>query len=339
MQIRCPYSNYEDLLDGFNTDEESILKLYASEYINTKTFFRIRSTSDDKAPSCRAAYVQGKLFMNDFGNPDFKGKSKSILGFIMYKYNLNSIDALDKLYYDLISNKVPFSTVTSTSKKKPLEAIKKTIIRVKYDKWNNETIKYWNNLHITLDMLDNEFNTIKPVKYYWINDFMIEPEGICFAFYYGEHYGVHRFKIYRPYSDKYKWFSNCTSNIVQNGLTLPQEGNLLVLQSSHKDCLVMNAMNYVSWSPITESVILPERKINKYKENFKNVVYFANNDWNKKLNSGIKYAENLYDAYQIPYVTTEPIEGVSDISDLVLIKGFNYAKTYVDLQLSEIIGN
>src|SRR5690606_12979161 len=69
-----------------------------------------------------------------------------------------------------------------------------------------------------------------------------------------------KFKIYRPFSPdkKYKWLSNTRIDNIQGMKQLPERGELLIITSSLKDCMVLRVLGYYAIAPMGEGMIIPE---------------------------------------------------------------------------------
>lgn len=110
--------------------------------------------------------------------------------------------------------------------------------------------------------------------------------------------------------------TNTDYTVVQNYPNIPKTGDLLFIQSSYKDCMVMELMGYNAIAPNTEAGWLPLEYWEKIKKRWKKIIIFGNNDWDKLDNPGLRYAMNHSKRYGIPYIVI-PSGGASDISDYV----------------------
>lgn len=327
-----PYYSYTDILSKIS--EEELAYRYIPNYPGLNKSFATRV--DDTKASTRVRWHNGHLYVKDFGN---NKKAISVLEFIQQQYNKSYDEVLDMIISDFKSDLKTRKLVTKKSRSCNNTP---TIIKVKYRAWNDADSAYWGQYGITIQMLENA--NIFPIKYCWLTNnkysdkrFNVAPLAYSYNYYLLD--GVFRRKIYQPHNKSCKWLSNCNITVVQNYTSLPKEGDLLIIQSSHKDALVMNTMGYYSISPITESSWFTNDYWGKISQRFTEIVYFANNDWEKSDNSGLKFAEGIKRDYGINYIYTPDIQNVTDISDYRALLGYNNTKELVDYLLMDYINN
>src|SRR5690606_14990145 len=88
-----------------------------------------------------------------------------------------------------------------------------------------------------------------------------------------------RIKIYRPYGDENsKWFTNCTQNDIGAINTLPQEGELLIITKSYKDCAVLRNQDIDTVWFQNEGQIPSPTILRNLCKRFKKVLVWFDND-------------------------------------------------------------
>ena len=301
--------------------------------------FAIRDEND-----CSTCITEsrGNLYIKDFGDAgQVKGES-----WINYLIRINSwegdkkgfIQALDWVNNEFnlgletanlgnsfkkASNNTKPKLSISTSYKKPVK------LEIKSKPWTKAGLEYWFKFGITKEELESK--NIVQLKCYWITNpnksntkVKIDCNNeLCFAYsYYKDADGIFMYKIYTPLSNKYKWLSNCKSYVVENSRFITTPRKNCMIQSSLKDIMVLEYFrntygvfkDYDFIAPIAEGIWFIE-KWDIIRATYSNIVYYGNNDYNKKNNSGLNYARNWSLLYNIPFIINPYWAKSSDISD------------------------
>lgn len=191
---------------------------------------------DDKKPGCRFEEREdGTIIFVDFGELASTGRThRTCFGMVMDKFKVNLQGAIElvmqefKLSNDLtqyeVVNRVVYEKKIQRSDKKI------TFLSQPYTKANKI---YWSQFLIRPQELieDNVYATKK---------FFIEESGGVKKTIHTYKHGyamdfIDAVKIYQPYSEKYKFITNCTENHIGNIDNLPQTGKELIIQKSYKD--------------------------------------------------------------------------------------------------------
>jgi len=295
--------------------DETVFRYLFPKYIKPYYMFSIR---DEKLPSANVIMGQSELLIKDFGDAAQRSAESWYKYVARTEFNNNMQETLEWAYNTFSLNlRTPFSTSNSTSKIK-VYTDSKTIIRIKKRDFNQRDIKFWNSFYISVEKLKSKH--IYPISYYWINDIIYDVRGtLCFAYPLGVYNGVFRYKIYRPFSS-IKWRTNSNKDVIQNIHFIPKSGDLLIIQTSYKDVMCMESLgNYHTVALNSESTWFSEKTWLRLKSRWKNIIYFANNDWEKKHNPGLMYAERYFEQFKVPYIYTP--NGWSDISDFLRDNG------------------
>jgi len=283
--------------------------------------------SGDKNASLSTTWSStGKIIISDFG---YK-KGMNIVGYIQELYNVKYMEALGIIVRDFNLDTVEmyngFTANTIKARKKhhmPIKYRQEVVIRKKSRGWIKEDREYWGQFGIDITQLMSKgiqaisaFQIINPNK--GSNNIINIPKGELGYSYPELLDGVEIFKIYLPYGlrgDKgFKWFSNVPLNVIFNLRFTPDRGNLLIIQSSYKDCMVMENFGYNSIPLNGEGMWFTDKLWNDLKTKWDKIIYFGDNDSDKESNPGKLLCNQWSKLYNIDYIHT-PDNTASDISD------------------------
>lgn len=295
---------YEELLEV--TAEQLLQKVTQQEifsFILKKPFnFADRYLSpfrDDKRPDCRfEERSDGAILFVDFGerfiNPE--KTHRSCFGMVMDYYNTSLNGAIRIIcdQFGLSKNPKDYDTVTTITYQvsSVREKIPTTITydRIPFTKLNTW---FWSQFSIKIDHLveDHVFST---------NKFRVKSEkGVKTINVYKHAYVfdfIDKVKIYQPFSEKYKWITNCDENTIGNIDNLPPTGDELIIKKSYKDHRVLRNLDLglnVIW--FQNEGVVPEMEILvNLTQRFKLITVFYDND-----EDGIKAAQKLVDIFNM----------------------------------------
>lgn len=174
----------------------------------------------------------GKLHHLDYADSHLSG---DVFNFVCQLFNISHQQALAKIDFDmglkLGSPEVQYNRVITTT---PLAVPKEeSIIQVVSRRFNTKELKYWNDYHITSDMLKN--NEVYAIKELYLNRRRYPLRNdLCFGylFYIGDK--IH-WKIYWPHREKQeKWIVNNVPNTHMSGMDKIKEGDSDVLVTKSK---------------------------------------------------------------------------------------------------------
>jgi hypothetical protein len=114
---------------------------------------------------------------------------------------------------------------------------------------------------------------------------IITPYKPCFVFDF-----IDTMKFYQPYSDKYKWITNCDEDDIGNFDNLPPTGEELIVQKAYKDHRVLRNLDWglnVVWFQ-NEGCVPSEDILRNISQRFKLITFFYDND-----DDGIVAADKL----------------------------------------------
>jgi hypothetical protein len=298
---------------------------------------------DDYNNSLIARIQNNKLIISDFGYKI----GMTIYDYLIEKYSLmgkNSFyQALEMIRHDF--NLKELKTLLNPRKlhtnhnipTKYNKEIKDSSLPVKIEVkrqrkdgdiyWSKEDIEYWNSYGISISKLEEK--NIAPLESFWITNYNKDglrkkfnvSNELCYVYpFYRNKQGFFMYKIYLPSgfmgNKDFKWVSNVNKKVIQNIQHIPTSGELLIIQSSYKDIMLMEELildvNCIAFNG--EGMWCTDKIWYELRKNWKYIVYFADNDSHKKSNSGIKFAKKYAEKYKIPYICT-PDNTTSDITD------------------------
>lgn len=313
-----------------------IFKTYSSEFKDlNKSFFS--DFREETHPSCQITIFNGDLLYTDFG----LGKSFRAIDFVMYKFNLNYYEALEKINRDFNLNLGVLidKDIDKKFKITPRKSLNESfiinksfsknnrvkLIQIKQRDFTKEDLAYWGKYGIKKETL-KLFN-VTPISHFWIDGNMFYAHKYSYSYNFELIDGVFRRKIYQPFS-KYKWLSN-GGKIIQGKSVIPDKGDLLVITKSLKDVMTLYELGYYAVSPPSESSFIDKAYIKELQERFTNIYIFFDND-----EAGITFASKYKELYNIGKSIIIPNEyNAKDISDFTCIYGINSAKNLINFLL------
>ena len=208
----------------------------------------------------------GKLLFKDHGS----GECGDVIKFVQ---ELKGIHNYNEVLLQIVKDlKVTNDTILKAS---VVPVHNETVIGIVRQPFTKIDIEYWGKYGISIPTLE-KFD-VNSIKYYLCN-------GIVKGIYKDENpmyaYKVFdKFKIYRPYGDKYaKWRNNLTEIDIQGWAQLPKNGNLLVITKSLKDVMALYEMGYTAISPSSESTFIPNVALEDVKKRFKRILLCFDRD-------------------------------------------------------------
>lgn len=259
----------------------------------------------------------GSLLFKDHGN----GECGDVIKFASLYTGISDYNKLlEKIVEDLkIKN-------TTTLKNVKEEEFNETIIGVVRQPWTKVDATYWKQFHISRKTLE-KFD-VNSIKYYLCN-------GIVKGIYKDTNpmycYKVNdRFKIYRPYADKYtKWRNNLTEDDIQGHkqISLLQQKDVLFITKSLKDVMCLYEMGYTAISPSSESTFIPNKYIEDYKKIYKHIIILFDRDI-----AGMKNTRKIVNKTKLDFIFMHKKFKGKDVSDCIRNTSFEEVKEWITKQ-------
>lgn len=336
--LKLTKENVEKELEKKGYNVYDLAAYYITGFKKFNTSIKSDLRTNDNNNSLQVRVQNDRLVISDFGYI----KGMSIYDYINEKYFngvANFREILSIINNDFKLNLEGYSR--KILKKKPSKhnkLIKNTNLPVKIEvkrrrdkkgniQWSKEDITYWDSHGISIAKL--EAKHIHPLDYFWITNY--NKDGIrkrfdvrnelCYVYpFYRNKDGFFMYKIYLPNglngNKDFKWVSNVNKKVIQNIEHIPKSGDLLIIQSSYKDIICLEGLNpnIYAIAPNGEGYFFDDEDWYKLRKNWKKIIYFANNDYPKQDNPGLRFARQYVEKYNIPFIST-PNNTTSDISD------------------------
>lgn len=318
-----------------NVKEEWISKKTLFKYINEYDIYhyyigQFTLGKSMSSPFRRDNNPSFNIFINfngDLSFMDYKLGSGNAITFVGFMENVSYFQAMSILnerynvgLLDLNNNKV-----SSIHTKKPVITNVKVIekaevfIDIKVRQWELWDKEYWSQYEVSSSTL--EWFNIYPIQRFWINDSRFNVDKYAYAYYFDDRV----YKIYQPYLDKGKWWSNIKNKEIYQGHNqLPETGDILFVTSSLKDVAVLYEAGYSAVAPYTEHQILSDTLYQHYSERFNMIVILYDND-----SAGQLHANKMVDKYGLKSLVL-PDDDTKDPSDFVKKYDLNSLKEWIN---------
>ena len=288
------------------TTEEQLFIFYCRPFkgLGVKFSSELR---EDPIPSCRIDSLRRGLSYKDYGE---RVHNFDVFGYVMYKYDLNFINALKRISSDLELGLVRTDVYVAEEVKRRRRRGSRTRIGVKLQALPYNEGSYWDCFLVQKSTL--QLFKVRSVRYYWIGNIRFSG-SVTFA--YCEH--SPRLKIYSPLKIEFKWFCNTGTNDIQGSSVMPRSGDSLVITSSLKDVMCLYELGITAVAPQSENAALPDKFIAYIKKHFKNIYVLYDNDFNKKENAGQREAENLCKEHSFRNIKIPDAYQVTDVAEMM----------------------
>lgn len=307
-----------------------IFKAYCPNFVKLGEDF-CSDLREDPSPSCRIVYLSNDYIYYDFSTGDSYGCFK----YLMIKFGMTHMEVLKMVDRDfgLGLDGVPirqgvhksFYTIHSNP---PVKNTGEKKIAIKSRPWRVSDGKVWLRWGIHHSTLVH-FGVV-PVKSYTLRGVPQPCDSATYAY---KLYDRH--KIYKPLEqDKTKkWLSDVKSRYVQGWEQLPETGELVIITSSLKDCMVLYEMGYHAVALHSESQLIFPEMVKNLQGRFKRIILLYDNDWNtgSGINHGQKGAEKNMAEYPGVFknVVLPTKYHATDPAELVEALGFPNAKSVI----------
>jgi len=321
------------------TDLE-IYRMYMTEDVSTKGNISSPLREDKKNSFGFFKGESGEICFNDFvlGNGE-------CIKFVMLKFGITWFEALSKIALDaglqdefIIKNTFKTNVNASSYLTTREEIIKqlnaKALTKTSRD-WTMQDLAFWNQFGITHEILQKY--RVRPVAYIHagIEKKIIKADTLAYS-YTEIKDGKETFKIYQPKNDNYKWLNTHDDSVWQGWEQMPATGKQLIITKSLKDVMsIVNVTGIPAVSLQTESALPKESIIDELKSRFKKVYLLYDNDFDKEVNWGRQFSDNLTSKFNLWQLEIPDEYKSKDFSDLVNNCGQKIAKEC----LIELINN
>ena len=305
--------------------EYDIFKHYCTNFIELNKKF-CSELREDKKPSVSIVNYNGNLLYKDFARTDH---TFNCFSYVQYKYNVTFTEALTIVDTDFNlglsckdnAKKFTKGFIAQTYGVK-IENKKVTIIKIKSRNWSKKDAEFWKPYGISKKILT--IFAVKPIEYYWINENRFKCNSITYAFRFGN-----KFKIYAPYENDKKWFSNTNKNIIQGYNQLCESGDILYITSSLKDVMCLRVLDLPAVAFQSEMQMPDEIQMQMLQNRFKRIVLFYDNDFESIENPGQAMAKKITDKFKITNLYIPRKWSCKDLSDAIAVHGLEKTKLWL----------
>lgn len=305
----------------------------------------------DKTPKCFFKYFNDKLFFCDYAL--VFDKRVDCVGIIQKTFNLSYFDALRHIinHFNLDcsdsitkkeiepTNKLKHTYVPYILNKKPNITTLNIRTKIEYIKreFNLNDKEFWSKYEITKqNLIDNKVHAISHYRLLKKNNeyYTVYSKDSMYCYSDFSNNGV---KIYRPFSKKHKWISNCGKDDVGGINNLINTSELLVITKSYKDYRVIANQNYNTIWFQNEGMIPNDTILRDLVDRFQNIIIWFDND-----NTGIKNGQSICDYIKKFQNNTQNIKLVYlpiELYDKKIKDASDFIASYGKEELNKIINN
>jgi len=289
--------------------QEEVFERYMGGQINLSDFF-CSPLRDDKNPTCKFKWYNGKLRFKDFSG-HFEG---DCFDFVMKMFGCSFHESLDVVASDfnLSSKKItyPEYKIESLNKERG-----KKLLQVQWKPFTEADMDYWASQGVTIDEL-NLFN-VGSVKTVWLDGVIVySGSELCYGYWFEND----EMKIYFPQRIDFRFL--CNTNVIQGYSQLPDTGDTLIITKSLKDVMTLNRFGYNAIAFQSEHQIPTDEQYLEFSERFETIYSLYDFDY-----AGICSANEMRHQYGIQpiFLTNGRFHTINrkakDISDLFDLGG------------------
>ena len=263
------------LLSKFS--EETFMEYYLGITV-AKKLYRNPLRQDDKPTCSFYRNKSGELIFKDFSG-FFYGNFISV---VMFKYSCTYHQALRIIANDfgLIHDDKIQKNRGKINKNAPVFKDDGTaIIQVEIKEFSKSESEWWGDYGIT-DKILKKYHVFSCKNVFLNGNVISTSSDHCpiYGYYGGKKEGIELWRIYLPKRKSYRFLSNWDSKKIQGVKQLPNEGKLLVITKSMKDCLSMYSCGIPAIAPCSETLFISNNLLETLKQRFKYIVVFYDND-------------------------------------------------------------
>lgn len=290
----------------------------------------------DNKPSCY-------FFVNSYNKIKFVDQAKGTVwdcfDFVQQKFSCDFNTALKIIadefnvdYFGKLKRNTPVITPIKLEEKEKeivfLDSLKenKQIKVVASQKYSKKFLNYWSKYQISETTL-KKFQVFEIESAFYDNKMLVhKPNNICAGYLIENKY----WKIYQPFNQSHKWFSDSPLHSVQGTLQIDKDKDLLIITKSLKDVMCLYELGITAISPQSETTFIRKDRFEKLKTIYKHIIIFFDND-----ETGIEKSKKFSLEYEIPYIILDTKE--KDLSDYIKVNSLEKTKEKLNSLLYPII--
>ena len=305
-------------------NQESIMQYYTGIDVTSKKLHLSPFRNDHKITCAFYKSKSDILYLHDFAT----NEHINCFQVVMKKYGVNYYEALQIIARD-------FGLIKGSNnnlKEAPIivNPIKENIpsnIQVQIKDYTEQELEWWNQFGISKKLLKKYH--VYSLKYVFLNGelrFISSDKCPIYGYYFGKDKNKNeKWKIYFPLKTEYRFLNNLSKKVLQGYHQLPKTGDLLVITKSMKDVIAMYGFGISAVSPNSETLFIEDKKLEEFKQRFKNILVLYDNDRPGLHNMWLirkQHPELNY--YFLPWYLEK------DFTDTIKEIGVNNMKEYVN---------
>jgi 5S rRNA maturation endonuclease (ribonuclease M5) len=204
---------------------------------------------------------------------------------------------------------------------------KNTIIKpvgIKARRFALHDYNFWGTFGISRQML--KYYNVVPISHFTYGNNVFKADKHAYA-YIEKKDGLTTYKIYQPFSESIKFFTDMNASIHAGYTQLPEKGELLLITKSLKDVMsIKEVCNIPAISVLSETILIKPSVIEEYKERFDWVIVFFDNDTAGERMAAEYKKEFGLDNIKVPHYC----KNCKDFSDVVRNEAPHLAKSMVE---------
>lgn len=197
-------------------------------------------------------------------------------------------------------------------------------IGIKARPFNPADYKFWAQFGIEREIL--RIYNVVPISHFTYGNSVFTADKLAYA-YIEYKDGLTTYKIYQPYNNHIKFFTDMDASIHAGYAQLPNKGNLLLITKSLKDVMSIRALcNIPSISVLSETILVKHKVINEYHDRFENTLVLFDND-----EAGLKMARDYKKEFSLEsIIVPDSFKNSTDFSDVVKNESIEAAKAMME---------
>jgi len=261
-------------------NQESIMQHYIRTDVNSKKLFLSPLRNDNHVTCSIYKSKSGILYMHDFAT----NEHIDCWNLVMKLHNCNYYEALKIIAQDF--NLIDSSNVANPPK--IVESLKETEsvkIQVQIKDYTEKELNWWKSFGISRKTLKKYH--VFSLQHVFLNGelkFTSSEQCPIYGYYFGKDKHGEKWKIYFPMRTEFRFLNNTNKKLLQGYKQLPKEGNLLVISKSMKDIMAMYEFNIPAVAPNSETLFINDKQLEEFKQRFKYILIFYDNDRPGKRN-------------------------------------------------------
>lgn len=210
-----------------------------------------------------------KTYFKDFGT-GFKG---DVFDFVQAMHKITYGDALKLINEDfglgIGSKKLEKDIVIP--KLVPVIRPRKELRITSMNGFSIPGLAFWKQFHIRPQTL--KLYNVTQVTHIHHGEDVIRPRGLAFAYQIGKYY-----KIYQPYSEKYKFTTSFPREYVEGMLQLKYNSDTLIITKSLKDVMCLREVGFEAIAPKSENTPIMPHTLEKLESKYRKIYVLFDND-------------------------------------------------------------